>query len=174
LLSWNVQYHFNLIRPTSPPLCLCTFNCCYRSCICSVPTRSTWSMSVDDYQSYWLKGSSPFMDIAVYSDTWDKYYRCIGFIQTIIIKFSIVIRSCKHSYPLTLIIKPEMNFLEILCTLMTFIAVKYTETTSEIWKCSLFECSMKQLPYNFVIGLLIVMPYILAYFAVCICFIMSK
>lgn len=95
LLSWNVQCHFDLIRHTWPPLCLCTYYCWYRSCICSVPT---WSMSVDDYQSYWLKGSSPFMDIALYSDTSDKYYRRIGFIQNIIVKFSIVIRSCRHSY----------------------------------------------------------------------------
>lgn len=124
LLSWNIQCYFDLIRPASPPVCMCTCYCCCRSFICSVPTRSTWSMSVDDYQSYWLKGSLPFMDIAVYSDTLDKHYRCIGFIQTIIIKFSFVIKSCKHSYPLTLIIKPEINFLEILCILMTFISVK--------------------------------------------------
>lgn len=86
------------------------------------------------------------MDIAVYSDTLGKYYRCISFIQTIIIKFSFVIKLCKHNYPLTLIIKPEINFIEIVCILMTFIAIKGTEMLSELWKCSLFKCSRNSCP----------------------------
>jgi hypothetical protein len=120
-------------------------------------------MSVDDYQFYWLKWSSPFMHIAVYSDILGMFYRCIGFMQTII---SVVFKSYNPNYPLTHIIKPKINFLEILIMLMTFIAVKGTETPSELWKFSVFKCTRKQLLSNFVIGLVIDMPYVLSYFAV--------